>query len=151
MYCIMFQNCTLVHPTHSVILIYQPWYTWQQHHIVPIVTQVWLYRYYGDTRILTDSYNATSKWVSFIEAAAASSPGLIEGGLSDWMSLEHNMSPLTGTNTSSCIRSSITGCRWSTQHTTRWITMVCYIVLVKPPVSLSLTCSHLSLNPPVTP
>ena len=66
------------------------------HPILQIIMQVWLYRYYGDTRILTDSYNATSKWVSFIEAAAASSPGLIEGGLSDWMSLEHNMSPLTG-------------------------------------------------------
>jgi alpha-L-rhamnosidase len=61
---------------------------------VSTVLQTWLLRWYGDSRTLRESANATQRWMVFLEEKAGAEQ--IEGGLSDWMSLEPSPAPLTG-------------------------------------------------------
>ena len=60
---------------------------------VVLPLQLYLYDYYGDLRIVKDSYNASAAWMAFLEKAPMSA---IQSGLSDWMPTEHSPPALTG-------------------------------------------------------
>ena len=55
--------------------------------------QLSLYNFYGDKRLLEESYGSTADWVRFLLAANGS---LVEGGLSDWMATERKPVALIG-------------------------------------------------------
>ncbi len=63
--------------------------------VLPVL-QAKLYAHYGDQGILKELQSATNLWIQFLMSVNATNPGLIEGGLSDWMSLEAAPSALTG-------------------------------------------------------
>lgn len=60
---------------------------------VVLPLQLFLFDYYGDARILEESYNASSQWIQFL---LNTTDQALEGGLSDWMSTEHSPKALTG-------------------------------------------------------
>jgi alpha-L-rhamnosidase len=60
---------------------------------VVLPLQLYLFDYYGDRRVMEDSYTASARWMEFLLAAPA---GAVEGGLSDWMSTEPSPPALTG-------------------------------------------------------
>jgi alpha-L-rhamnosidase len=57
------------------------------------VAQLWLYKYYGDTITLRESYPFTKAYVEFLEK---SDVARIEGGLGDWMPAQQTSKKYTG-------------------------------------------------------
>ena len=56
------------------------WQTYQP------VTQLWLYKYYGQLKTMSASYEQTYAFVQMLEASAADPESTsIDGGLGDWM------------------------------------------------------------------
>ena len=67
------------------------WQTYQP------VTQLWLYKYYGDLKTMSASYEQTYAFVRMLEAAAADpTSGSIDGGLGDWMPVQATSRDFTG-------------------------------------------------------
>ena len=61
------------------------------------VTQLWLYKYYGDSKTMAAAYERTYAFVRMIEAAAADpTSGSISGGLGDWMPVQGTSVTFTG-------------------------------------------------------
>ena len=56
------------------------------------VAQLWLYKYYGDTVTLKESFNLTLAYVSQLDTE----PSGIESGLGDWMPVQSTSSAFTG-------------------------------------------------------
>jgi alpha-L-rhamnosidase len=54
-----------------------------------------LYQYYGNRRILEEQYDATKRWVAFVQSKAAD--GILDNGISDHESLVPKPRALTGT------------------------------------------------------
>ena len=54
---------------------------------------LWLYKYYGDTRTLKESYNHTLAYIQLLENADSK---LIEGGLGDWLAVDDTDVAFTG-------------------------------------------------------
>ena len=46
------------------------------------VTQLWLFKYYGDMKTMADSYEHTFDYIKMIENKSNS--GSVDGGLGDW-------------------------------------------------------------------
>jgi hypothetical protein len=63
------------------------WQTYQP------VTQLWLYKYYGDKQTMAESFQNTYAYIKMLETAANSS---IDGGLGDWMPLQGTSRSYTG-------------------------------------------------------
>lgn len=55
--------------------------------------QAWLYRYYNDTATLHANYEATARWIAFLQRAPKER---VEGGLGDWMPTEQVPVQLSG-------------------------------------------------------
>jgi len=60
----------------------------------PLV-QWWLYRYYGDRRLLAEQYDTTKRWIQFLQTKAVDH--ILDAGLSDHESLVPKPVALTGT------------------------------------------------------
>ena len=61
------------------------------------VTQLWLYKYYGDLQTMSASYEQTYAFVRMIEAAAADpTSDSIDGGLGDWEPVQATSKAFTG-------------------------------------------------------
>ena len=56
------------------------------------VTQLWLYKYYGDTQIMRESFNATYAYIRLLDT----NPAGIEHGLGDWMPVQGTSTAFTG-------------------------------------------------------
>lgn len=56
------------------------------------VGQLWLYRYYGNLRVLQRLQNSTEAFVRLLDT----SPPGIDHGLGDWMPVEHSQTAVTG-------------------------------------------------------
>eukprot|EP01064_Diplonema_japonicum_P008318 TRINITY_DN1579_c1_g1_i5.p1 TRINITY_DN1579_c1_g1~~TRINITY_DN1579_c1_g1_i5.p1 ORF type:complete len:937 (+),score=253.12 TRINITY_DN1579_c1_g1_i5:64-2811(+) len=56
------------------------------------VLLLWLYKYYGEVRVLNESYAATTRYIELLDA----SPSGIENGLGDWMPVEPTGTDFTG-------------------------------------------------------
>ena len=67
------------------------WQTYQP------VTQLWLYKYYGDEQTMRDSFNHTLAYVKMIEAAGLDPESTsIDSGLGDWMPVQDTSDSYTG-------------------------------------------------------
>ena len=56
------------------------------------VTQLWLYKYYGDVQTMRDSFNNTYAYIKLLDSA----PRAINSGLGDWMPVQNTQSGYTG-------------------------------------------------------
>ena len=56
------------------------------------ITQLWLYKYYGDLQTMADSFNQTLAYMKLLDA---NPPGL-KAGLGDWMPVQNTKSSYTG-------------------------------------------------------
>ena len=57
------------------------------------VSQLWLYKYYGDRTTMAAAYEQTRAFVAMLEAA---DPASVDGGLGDWMPVQHTSVAFTG-------------------------------------------------------